>query len=134
MGKNGLWLFLVIVGSSLHAVALEQNITKTFLLKKPSHNMFLQIPGLTLRTLKISVPLLTQDNKSSHKLKTEKEIKRSSFPVVGMLQMNSGLEGGEDIPHLQAFPGKGLLAWPWTYPHKITPWDCQHGNNVTLFP
>lgn len=72
--------------------------------------MFLQIPGLTLRTLKISIPLLTQDNKSSHKLETEKEIKRSSFPVVRMLQMNSGLEGGEDIPHLQAFPGKGLLA------------------------
>lgn len=96
--------------------------------------MFLQIPELTLRTLKISIPLLKQDNKSSHKLETEKEIKRSSFLVVGMLQMNSGLEGGEDIPHLQAFPGKGLWAWPWTYPLKIIPWDCQYGNNVTLFP
>lgn len=85
--------------------------------------MFLQIPGLTLRTLNISIPLLKQDNKSSHKLETEKEIKRSSFPVMGMLQMNSSLEGGEDIPHLQAFPGKGLWAF---YPEPI-PSRLHHG-------
>lgn len=107
MGKNVLLSFLVFVGSSLHVGALEQNTKPPplFLIKKSS--MVLQILGLTSRTLKSSIPLLTQDNKSSHKLETEKEIKRSSFPIVGMLHMNSGLEGGgEDIPHLQAFPGK----------------------------
>lgn len=67
-----------------------------------------------------SIPLLTQDNKSSHKLETEKEIKRSSFPIVGMLHMNSGWEGGgEDIPHLQAFPGKGPGPDPELIPSRL---------------
>lgn len=82
--------------------------------------MVLQILGLTSRTLKSSISLLTQDNKSSHKLESEKKIKSSLFPIVGMLHMNSGWEGGgEDIPHLQAFPGKGPGPDPEPIPSRL---------------